>query len=81
MRVSEDEMIAACMIEAVHPSDLPWLFPLSLKNSVKLKRLVHYELKLYHALPKSWTDESALMIASDPQFTEGTADATVSVIS
>ena len=33
------------------------------------------------ALPKSWIDESALMIASDPQFTEGSAATTVSVIS
>ena len=40
-------------------------------------------MKLYQTetLPKSWIDESALMIVSDPQFTEGSAAATVSVIS
>ena len=47
VRVSEDEMFAACMIEDVHPLDLSWLFPLALKTSLNLKRLVHYELKLY----------------------------------
>ena len=37
VRVSEDEMFAACMIEAIHPLDLSWLFPLALKNSLNLK--------------------------------------------
>ena len=46
-RVSEDEMFAACMIEAVHPLDLPWPIPLALQNYLKLKRLVLNELKLY----------------------------------
>ena len=45
--VSEDEMFAACMIEAVHPLDLPCLFPLPPKNSLNLRTMVHYELKLY----------------------------------
>ena len=48
-RVSEDEVFAACMIEAVHLLDLPLLFPLALKNSLNLNRLVHYELKLYQS--------------------------------
>ena len=79
VRVSEDEVFASCMIETVHPLDLPWLFPLALKNSLNLKRLVHYELKLYQKI--GWMKDSALMVASDPQFTEANAAATVSAIS
>ena len=78
LRVSDDEVFSTYIMEAVHPLCLPWLVSLSSEKFFELEKTGPLRTE---ALPKSLRNENAPMIVSDPQFTEGSAVATVQVTS